>query len=361
MADYLNQFNQIVQGDLGSQSTKSKKIWLWLLVFITLVALFFFLPKFFVKDVSRSQGKNLANKEKASQTSFKKLAASFLPSSFSSSQEEINILLLGAAGPGNDAPDLTDTIVLAKINPSSSNDATLISIPRDLWVKVPETNFYAKINSLYALGKNSKDENYGLELVKQEVEEITGQKIDYYVFVDLSVVKKVIDSLGGINVWVEKDIYDPQFPGPNHSYQTFQIQAGWRYMDGETASKYVRTRHSVAGDFDRIGRQQQVLEALKQKVAGLHPVWDLPSLLKVLNNIWSQTKTNLPLTEVPQFWQIAKNISPDNIKNIVIDRDENNLLASGQIWLGNEQASILKPKAGLENYEEIQEFIDKNQ
>ena len=130
-------------------------------------------------------------------------------------------------------------------------------------------------------------------------------------------------------------------------------------MDGETALKYIRTRHSPQGDFDRLERQQQVLEALKQKIASLHPVWDLPDLLKIADELYKKISTNFPLTEMPQFWQLAKQISPEDIKNITVEK-ENNLVTTESIPLGNEMVSIVKPKAGLEDYSQIQRFIEEN-
>jgi len=361
MDDRFGQINKALKKELGGQKSKAKWAWVWLFSFLCLAAAFLWTPNFLLKNTAPSEGKTAAKNIETAKNRIK--AAMTLPESIFSAfsfDEPKNILLLGVPGKGNDAPDLTDTILIAQIknNPMKIN---LISVPRDLWVRVPQSETFTKINTLYVFGKAARDQNYGISLAKQKIEEITGLKIDYYFLIDMSLVKQIIDELGGVNVWVAKDIYDPRFPGPNHSYQTFEIMAGWRYLDGETASKYMRTRHSSRGDFDRIERQQQVLEALKQKLMGLNPISDLPPLLKIAEKFWNNIQTDISLTQLPQLWQIAKQISPDEVSKIVIDREENELVSGDNLLIGDQIASILKPRTGIENYSQIREFIKYSQ
>lgn len=350
----LNQLNQALRDELYNRQPKKGKRLICFLIIAAIAAGLMFAAS--TKITNSNLAQNLPVKTAVkSVNKLKAAAADFLPS-FSLTRET-NFLLLGMPGQGNDGADLTDTILLAKVNPDPPR-ATLISIPRDLWVKIPGSRSFSKINSLYALGKNAKNQEYGLKLIAQKAEQITGEKIDYYALVDLSVIKQIIDELGGINVLVKRDIRDERFPGPNHSYQTFEIKAGWRYLDGETASKYMRTRHSAGGDFDRIGRQQQILEAVKQRLTNYDPILELPSLLKIAANIWDSIQTNISLTQLPGFWQTAKKISPDQVDNIILDADlENGVLTSGRGWPGFEGMSALIPRAGAENYSEIQKFI----
>ena len=102
-------------------------------------------------------------------------------------------------------------------------------------------------------------------MIKEKVAEITGQQIDYYIALDVSGVEKIIDILGGLNVWVAEDVFDPQFPTPGHGTEYFTVKKGWRYFDGKTVQKYLRTRHSADGDFARMRQQQAVVEALRKK------------------------------------------------------------------------------------------------
>jgi LCP family protein required for cell wall assembly len=265
--------------------------------------------------------------------------------------QQINFLVLGAAGQGYDAPDLTDTILVASFE-ADSQKMFLFSLPRDLLVKIPGQETWTKLNALYAINKNNKGHEF--DLIKQKVQEITGLAVAHYVLVDLTTVKEIVDTLGGINVMVEKDLLDTSFPGLNHSYQTFEIKAGWRYLDGETALKYIRSRHSQRGDFDRIARQQQVLQTIKQKILSLN-FWDISTFVKIFEMITSRIKTDLSFWQMKEFWDKMKGIAGQNVIKTEIDNAE--LVETGQTNLGGVQASVVRPRAGLENYQEIIKYV----
>ncbi len=282
----------------------------------------------------------------------------FNPKSFfwppaASEKEPENFLLLGAPGQGNDAPDLTDTILVASFD-TNKNKIFLFSLPRDLLVKIPDQESYTKLNALYAFNKKNAKQEFN-SLIKK-TEGITGLKINHYIFVDLATVKSVVDILGGVNILVKEDILDEKFPGPNNSFQTFEIKSGWRYLDGAEALKYIRSRHSVGGDFDRIARQQEVLQALKQKVLTLN-FWDLKKVIEIYQALSANIKTDLNLWQIQNYWQKIKGLPGENIiRNELASHD---FFANRQILLGSERASIIKPTAGVENYEEIKKYIQE--
>jgi len=277
---------------------------------------------------------------------------SILPSlSVKKDGPNMNVLVLGRPGQGYSGQDLTDTIILAHLKPANGK-AVLISLPRDLLVKIPNQGVLTKINSLYA--------RCGINCLKEKIQEITGIAVDQHIIIDLAVVKEVIELVDGLNVYVPKDINDPYFPGPNYSYQTFNLSAGWRYLDGQTTLKYVRTRYtSPNGDFDRMARQQQIIQLIKQKVLALNPLWDLPTYLKIFYALNDNIKTDLGLLEIKSLWQIAKDIGADKIISLVVDKKETNLLVGGQVMFGQQKASVVYPKAGQENYEGIKEYIKR--
>lgn len=351
MKPEFNQIERILKNELEKNETKRKR---FPMVFL-LASLLIFLVSLYLLGAFPEQKTILAAKTvKKKSAQVKADILNFFP--FVSEKESKNILLLGVPGPGNDAPDLTDTILVAKINYDPLT-ISLISIPRDLWVESPNQGIWTKINSLYILGKNQKNPEAGIALIKEKTEEIIGQKINNYVLIDLSVLKYLIDSQGGIALMVKEDIFDPTFPGPNHSFQTFEIKAGWRYFDGETALKYARTRHSPQGDFDRIERQQQVVEALKQKLAAMDMIGDLPKVLGILKELHSRVQTDIPWSEIPEYWQIFKGFSPEDMRNLVIEK-ENRLITSAGISIDGQPVSALAPAAGPENYSEIQKYIN---
>ncbi|MEK7066921.1 MAG: LCP family protein [Patescibacteria group bacterium] len=265
-------------------------------------------------------------------------------------RDRVNILFLGLPGVGNDAPNLTDTIILLSIRPSD-NRLALLSLPRDLLVKVPKRGTLSKINALFEMGR--KDPS----MIKEKVAEITGQQIDYYIALDVSGVEKIIDILGGLNVWVAEDVFDPQFPTPGHGTEYFTVKKGWRYFDGKTVQKYLRTRHSADGDFARMRQQQAVIEALRKKIFGLNLLYDFPTAFSIFKTTRDSMQTDLDESNLKRLYDIAKNISYDNVIHKVVDgnpKDQNALLESKTIELGGKPAFVLVPKKSNYDYSEIQ-------
>jgi LCP family protein required for cell wall assembly len=260
-------------------------------------------------------------------------------------KERVNLLFLGIGGESNPAPNLTDTIILIN-STQKAEDIKGISIPRDLLIKYPGANYYTKINALYQSG--------GIGAIEEVVAEITGQQSDFYLVLDLNAVKILIDKLGGIDVEVEEDIYDPQFPGSDNSYETFSLSKGNHHLDGETALKYIRTRHQPEGDFSRIKRQQQVISALKDKILSLNFIWNFPTILSIWKTLQNNAQTNIGLTDLKYAWDLAKNTNLDEIQFTTLDAD---FLIPAKTILNGLTADVLEPRAGLNNYEDIKNYI----
>ena len=332
-----------------------KTVGLALLILVGMFLLVQFIPSSSI-EISSEGGKTVPEKE----TSIFKTISSLVLNKNSQINQQ-NILLLGQPGPGYLASDLTDTIILAHLNPegesakggpTSGGKLVLISLPRDLLVEIPHQGGLTKINSLYQL--------VGIEGIKEKIGEITGLNVDHHLLVDLTVVEEVINLVDGLNVYVPEDIHDPYFPGPNYTYQVFNLAAGWRYLDGQTALKYVRTRYtSPNGDFDRMARQQQIIHLLKQKVLELNPLWDWPTYLKIFQQLKNHLQTDLALIEMKNLYQAVKETGANQINHLVIDKKETGLLTGGLVPLGQQMASVVYPKAGQGNYEEIREYIKK--
>ncbi|HRI35791.1 MAG TPA: LCP family protein [bacterium] len=175
----------------------------------------------------------------------------------------VNVLLTGRGGGDHDAPDLTDTIMLASMN-LEKKSVSFFSIPRDLYVKYP-TGGSGRINEVFMRAANrNKNQEEGIKALASMVEKITGQPIDFYVGVDFMGFIKAVDVLGGITVDVPEKFVDTQYPDGNWGYTTFSLDAGAQLIDGATALKYARSRHSTS-DFDRSLRQQEILRAIKEQ------------------------------------------------------------------------------------------------
>ncbi len=262
----------------------------------------------------------------------------------------LNILILGRSGEGYPAPDLTDSIMILRLAPEAK--AALISVPRDLWIKVPGQNYYSKINALYNLNKEKGPNEKEFGLIKSKITEVTGLNIDYYALIDAAALREMVDILGGVDVYVENNIND-------RVYQHLTLEKGWHHMDGRTVQKYVRTRLDSDGDFARIKRQQQIIGILKDKILKLNPVWDIPKFLEIYRIIGRNVKTDIGPEKIRYFLEIAELFKDEEFNRIVVD-PSSGLLRSSSVWTSGGLAYILIPKAGTENYKEIKEYIAKS-
>ena len=136
----------------------------------------------------------------------------------------LTTLLMGYGGGNHEGGLLTDTMMLAVIDPDSQT-ITLMSLPRDLWVNLPvigeETHGY-KINAAYAIGSDDKGYRYKLpqytgpagggELAKFAVKQATGLQVDKFITLNFSGFQRSIDVLGGVDVNIEKAFTDPVYP-----------------------------------------------------------------------------------------------------------------------------------------------------
>ncbi len=264
-----------------------------------------------------------------------------------STEGRTNILLLGLDKRKNSnvGGTLTDTIILASLDPKEQ-EALLISLPRDLWVKIDQ-NYYEKINKAYHYG--------GLESVENTVSGVLGLPVHYHAMVDFEGFRKGVNILGGIEVNVENSFDDYYFPIPGKEndlcgidseeaekaaeiedpaererqqfkywcrYEHVHFDAGKQKMDGETALKYARSRHAAGAegtDFARAKRQQQVILAAKDRLFDLD-ITDFSKIKELWKTGQDAVETDLGLFELEQFYQIYQEYGTDwEIKTLVID------------------------------------------
>lgn len=229
----------------------------------------------------------------------------------------ITFLLLGVdQRPDDPSPPRTDNMIVVTVEPET-NQVGMISLPRDLFVPIPEYQYSGKINTAYYLGEVNKYPGGGGALAKKTVSEFLGYPVDYYVKINFDGFIDAIDAIGGIDVVVPKTIHDEEYPTLDYGIETFHIEAGPQHLDGETALKYVRTRHAD-DDFQRSGRQQQVLLAVKDKLIEnklLTPV----RLLELLRVVSNSVEHDIPATRLPGLLALASRIQLDQIEQLVID------------------------------------------
>ena len=169
----------------------------------------------------------------------------------------------------------TDSIIIASVN-HTSKKVMLISIPRDMVIPLQingEICCSMKINAVYALEDARSDIDDGLELLAENIENILGLKIHYKATVNFSAVKDGVDAVGGITMDIKDDL-EVWYPDeePPYQYQLISFNKGIQVLDGKQALAYARFRKiyrgpgSYASDFSRAKRQQEILDALKDKV-----------------------------------------------------------------------------------------------
>jgi LCP family protein required for cell wall assembly len=210
----------------------------------------------------------------------------------------------------------TDTMFVLTID-KKTKSAGILGIPRDLWVEIPNKTgggFYEqRINTAYSAGENGDYSGGGAGLVKRVVERNLGIQIDHYVVIDFEGFIEVIDDLGGIEIYVEKEVNDPfysetELPG---DYHPLHFEIGQQHMDGQTALDYSRTRFD-SSDLDRIHRQQQVIFAAIDKATERRLV-----SVDSLTGLWGRYKdaidTDVNDIQTPGFASLAAQVDPKNI------------------------------------------------
>ncbi len=233
-----------------------------------------------------------------------------------------NFLLLGQGDEAHDGVDLTDTIILASLD-ARNRSAAMISIPRDLYLRT-ERMGAGRINALYRDFKYSlihdgmdKEEagRAAMQELATELSNFFGIKLHHVVKVDFIGFVQAVDAVGGIDIDVPEDLYDPEYPGPNYTYQTFSVLEGHQHFDGETALKYARSRHSTS-DFDRSRRQQDILQALADKGRS-DGVLTSPSRITSLLRIMDQhVATTLTFREMVTLAKLGASIDRSKIVSV---------------------------------------------
>jgi LCP family protein required for cell wall assembly len=249
--------------------------------------------------------------------------------------ERVNILVMGIdRRPGEPFISRTDTMMLVSVD-TQDKEASILSIPRDLYVVIPGFG-RDRINTAFVYGSAGNNPAGGAELAKQTVEYNLGVPVQHYVMVDFNAVTQGIDLLGGIDLTVPYEIYDPTFPDMNYGYDPFYIGAGYQHLDGETALKYARTRHTD-NDFNRARRQQQVLLATRDKVLSLGAFSLIDRAPELLQQFGQTYRTDLSLGDVIELARVGASIPDENIRNEVLDQN----YVSG--YLTDAGASVLIP------------------
>ncbi len=276
----------------------------------------------------------------------------------------VNILLLGIGGVGHDGADLTDTIIVLSVDPVN-NKAVLLSIPRDLWVKMPVNYFgaYQKINAAYSAGKyrylgktdasitNHQAVEAGFNSIDQAVSDVLGISINYHLLVDFKAFQQAIDTVNGVSVDVPNALYDPTMAWENGN-NPLLAAAGQQTMNGKEALLYARSRHT-SSDFARSERQRQLLVSLKEKVLTLGTLSSPTKVNELINAFGSNAYSDMSTNAASRLLTIMRRISDNNITSIGLTTPPHDLVRTDTV--GN--LSVVRPIAGFNVYSDIQTYV----
>jgi LCP family protein required for cell wall assembly len=257
-------------------------------------------------------------------------------------QDRLNLLFIGVGGdshPGG-GKDLADSIIFVSLRPSTKQ-AAVISMPRDLWVKIGRYGTH-RLNSAHAIGAQSGYPGEGPGLLCDTVSGILDQPVHAYVRVDFSAFEKLVDDLGGVDVNVERSFYDYLFKdgftkGPHH-------------FNGKRALAYARYRYILGPEGDNFARelrQQQVMNALRDKLAHRGPA-DVVKLITAAQTLSDNTQTNLTTAQLVTLYRTFHDIRPASIRHVSL-KPFTQLFEVTRI---NDPGEAVRPRTG--DYREFQ-------
>ncbi len=260
--------------------------------------------------------------------------------SLAASDQRINVLLLGIdQREGMSDPARTDTMLMLTIDPQTKT-AGMLSINRDLWVKIPGQESEGKINTAHFLGEVEHYPGGGPTLAMQTVQAALDIPVQYYIRLNFTAFEKLIDMIGGIDILVAEPIDDPDYPDAGFGYDPLHLDAGWQHMDGRTALKYARTRATPGSDLDRVKRQQQVILTVRDKILKNN---QLPNVLTQLGPLLQlpggPVQTNLTPGQIVELIKLAAQIDRDKIHAVTLTGD----MIDPYLSPDGQEALVLKP------------------
>ena len=275
----------------------------------------------------------------------------------------VNILLLGRGGEGHEAPDLTDTIIIASIDPVAK-EAALVSIPRDLYVEVKSLTASMKVNAVFSTGKTNhqtnnpndsleKSEESGFSLMEDTLEDNLGLPIHYHAMIDFSGFEQAVDTVGGVTVDAPDAVTETlRIKGRDYF---LNVQPGVQEMDGFKALAYARSRYtSPRGDFDRAERQRLIITALKDKILNPSTFGNPQKITSLVSNFGNHITTNFSIQDMQRLYELSQEIPSDKIASVGLSDPPNVLVETGSLGDG---VSYVLPVAGVGDFSDIQYFL----
>jgi LCP family protein required for cell wall assembly len=238
--------------------------------------------------------------------------------------DRLNILLLGGDFGAGRTGVRTDTMITVSIDPESG-DVAMFSVPRN-WTYAPlpdgmgiwDCNCYPELmNELWVAGEQHPEAFPGTgtpseNAVKGINSAFLGIPIHYYALVNLDGFVDIIDSIGGVDIYVPEQVIDEEYPHEDGTVERIQIDAGTQHLDGHLALAYARTRHQDS-DYFRMNRQRCVLEAVLDQTEPTDLILNFQTIADVIKR---SMQTDIPLDALPELVKLLPNIDRDEILSI---------------------------------------------
>lgn len=291
------------------------------------------------------------------------------------SEGRTNVLIFGTAdeGKGHDGELLTDSLMVVSFN-QDQKTATLVSIPRDLYVQydVPcAVGYYGRINAVYECGSSpdgsierfGENEKAGAAAIQKVITRVTGLDIQYYVHLSFTAIIKTVDIVGGVEVVIDspdpRGVYDPNFDWEcNYTCTYVKYKNGpTGLMDGKHALALARARNAAGGyglpgsNFDREQYQQKIMIALLEKATSTGTLTDLNKVRNLINSLGNKgyLYTSIATSEVRTFLDVGTGVNGDEVEHVSLADQVRSANVSG--------SSVLVPSSGLYDYSGIHGYI----
>jgi len=287
-----------------------------------------------------------------------------------------NFLILGTSedDPGHGGAYLTDSMMVVSVDQNKKN-VYMFSIPRDLYVEYGmacNSGYSGKINEYF----NCVSDDYTSDEAEEErlsktqafVGEIFGLDIQYGVHVNNTVIKDAVDAVDGVDVDIQgsngdSGILDRNFDWRcNYNCYLVKYDNGVHHLDGEHALFLAMARGDIAptyglsnSNFDREKNQQKIIIALKDKAASTGTLTNLGKITGLIDALGKNLRTNIEVKEIRTIMSVAQEVKTESIKTLSLFDDENRVVKTGNY----NGASVVMPSAGIFDYSEIQDYINK--
>jgi len=238
--------------------------------------------------------------------------------------DRLNILLLGGDFGVGRTGIRTDTMITVSIDPKTG-EAAMFQVPRN-WTYAPlpegmgvwDCDCYPELtNELWIMGERYPEAFPGPgtpseNAVKGMISEFLGIPIHYYALVNLDGFVDIIDSIGGVEIYVPERIVDDEYPLLDGTLTELVIEAGEQHMNGEEALAYARTRHADS-DYFRMNRQKCVLEAAMEQTDPTSLILNFGKFADVIKNT---TTTDIPVDLLPKLVELLPAVDIENIVSV---------------------------------------------